>query len=929
MSYFDRSRTRVPFGRYLFVMIKALLISTLFILFLWPLKPQAQEQEQPLILIEQQDHYLMGQQLTLYEDTSAAMSLDNILDSGAVFFASQSNIPNFGFTDSAIWARFQLRNDSPYADWWLELGKSRLENLTFYQPTMQGWQVQHGGMARPFNTRPLKLRSNLFPITIAPGESMIFYVRVQSRTALSLPVSLWRPAAFTESNELSLLLNGGNFTVLLGLSIYALFHWLLLRKMLYLQFSLFVFSGVIFWLGSGGFIHQYIGLLPSDWSIRIIILSASAFNLFYLIYARNFLKSQRHTPFCDRFLMLLLGISLFEVALSIWGNFSITAQLIFLNLLLSSLIIFLAATVIMYRGYKPARLFVTIQAILLPFIFIKLLGMFGILPIIIGQIATFIGITVITPLQVLSFNHRMNSLANEKKAALAQALKIEHTMVEELEKQVVERTHKLKAAQTRAEQASLAKGEFLAVMSHELRTPMTAMLGAAQLMDTTSLNQQNQHLLNTLNHAGKQLITLIDDVLDLAKIDVGQLKLKNQTFSIQQVLLAAVTLLEPAAKKRGLTLKLLTETLPEQVQGDAVRLGQIITNLINNAIKYTDHGQITVKAEILEPDNGILPLYVSVQDTGRGVPEKLQAHIFEPFEQANNSNTSEQGAAGLGLAICKRLVNEMNGTIGVESEEGKGSLFWLTVDLLPPSIATSIPQTHYKSLEPLRILLADDIAINREIIARLLTRDGHRVTCVDSGQAAVDTARYEPFDLVLMDIQMTGMDGIQATALLRQQVAPNHVELPIIALTASSTQQMKDRCRAAGMNALVSKPVCLQKLYATLAVCTDIPMLHSTEPVQHTLNADPQQGFTDDEHKRIIMLQQKTLAQQGQKLLSAWACQDLAALATAAHKIAGCAAMTGLTELSNTCLQLETAAKRVDIAQLTTLMAIYHKSVNV
>ena len=191
----------------------------------------------------------MGRQLTLYEDTSAAMSIENIVNASTIFSPSQSDITHFGFTDSAIWARFHLRNDSPRYEWFLEVGESRLEHLTLYQLTPQGWQEQNSGMAHPFNERPLNLRTNLFPVTIAPGETLIFYLRVQSRTILSLPVSLWKPSEFIIFTERSALLNGGNLTMLLGLSFYSLFNYLILRKALYLQFSLLVFSVFIFWTG--------------------------------------------------------------------------------------------------------------------------------------------------------------------------------------------------------------------------------------------------------------------------------------------------------------------------------------------------------------------------------------------------------------------------------------------------------------------------------------------------------------------------------------------------------------------------------------------------------------------------------------------------------------------------------------------------------
>ncbi|OFA31980.1 hypothetical protein BAE46_06995 [Glaciecola punicea] len=895
--------------------ISALLILSLFSSMLYG-------KDKTLSLNEQQQQYPMGHLLSLYEDTSSLMSIENIVDPSTIFSPSQSEVPNFGFTDSVIWFRFKLRNDSTLFTWWLDIGHARLEHVTLYQFTPQGWQAQHRGMANPLNNPLLSIRSDPFPITIAPGESQTFYVRVQSRTALSLPVNLWQPLSFNAFIEFSSLLNGANLAVIIILTLYSLLTWLLTRKLLYLQFALFSFSVFLFWSTVGGHFHQYIGLLPQAESIRIISFFASLVNLCYLIFARNFLQSRHYAPLWDRLLILLIGIIALEMVLSIWVNFSILARFITLVMLLSSLVVFSTAIVILARGYKPAQLFIIVQAILFPSIVIRALGMFSILPIMFGQISIFITISILMPLPVMLYNRRMNFLAREKETALAQAMKIEQMMVQELEKQVLERTHKLKVAQTRAEEANLAKGEFLAVMSHELRTPITAIAGAAQLIDTNSLNEQNHHLLKTVRHANKQLLTLIDDVLDLAKMDAGQLKLKNKIFSLKQVLLDVITLLTPEAEERGLILKLETETLPEQVQGDASRLRQIITNLISNAIKYTDHGLITVRAELLESDDGMLPIYISVEDTGRGIPNRLKTQIFRPFIQVN-SNTSEPGSVGLGLAICKRLVTEMNGTIGVESELMQGSLFWFTVDLLLPSKQSNLVKTHFKSVAPIHILLVEDIAINREIITLLLTQDGHRVTGVASGQEALDLLNVAPFDLVLMDIQMAGTDGLQASVLIRQQAHQNCI--PIIALTASSSLQMSVKCRAAGMNALVSKPLCLQTLYATLAAHTTIPMLDCLEPLDKQQIMDPLYGFSDIDSKRITAISQQTLIEEGDKLTTAWANQNLILLALAAHKIAGCAAMTGLTELSNISLKLEAAATAADIEQLYILMDLYNK----
>ncbi|WP_372600097.1 7TM-DISM domain-containing protein [Amphritea sp.] len=887
-----------------------------------------QAQERVLVLSDGARSFSAGHFLDFYEDPSAALTVERVSGSDITFSPSQRDMPRFGFTQSAIWARLQVRNDSSRSEWWLDAGQPRAESVILYQRIPGGWQEFRLGLAEPFDAHITDHRANLFNIIIPPGESRTLYLRVQSRTAISLPVTLWQPEAFSQSASYTSMLNGGIFSILLSVCIYSLLASLLGRNVLYLQFGLFVICAIIFSFSYKGFTHQYLNILSGDWSVRIIAISSSAQNLFYLMYIRSYLQSKYYAPRVDRLLLMQFVLIAIALGMSIWGEFRIAAQMIIVLSLFTCFVSLLASIFVGYRGYRPAWLLVLAQLILFPIVGISIAAILGGLKPMESETLIFLAITVVIPILAVSFNNRIKVLDEANKVAQERALKAKKNMVRELELQVAERTSKLQESRAQAEAASHAKGEFLAVMSHEMRTPMTSIIGAAELLNLSDTSDENKYLLKTIGSSCDHLLMLIDDVLDLSKIETDSFELKSEAFSLEQLLKDVVEMMSITAHERGLSLTLKVETLPEWCLGDPGRLRQIIINLIGNAIKYSDDGEITVRAELLESDDVLLPVYISVEDNGCGIASHLQAKIFEPFEQLDSSSVRRRGGAGLGLAICKRLVEVMNGTIGVESRVGQGSLFWFTVDLLPLGNDRELPRSCYKAAKPLRILLAEDTTVSKEVISLLLEREGHQVTAVASGEEAVCAFATERFDLVLMDLQMQGMSGFEAAGQIWQKSDLVCGEIPIFALTASSTLDMVERCRMAGFSALVGKPLCLQELYGAIANFTDIPV--STVDVEaplvdQSLMDDYRRCLSADELAMMMNVVLKEVTEEEKKLDIAWNSKDYEALAAIAHKVAGMAATGCLNGLSSVALQLEVAAVDYDLDRASALIAEFKK----
>lgn len=395
----------------------------------------------------------------------------------------------------------------------------------------------------------------------------------------------------------------------------------------------------------------------------------------------------------------------------------------------------------------------------------------------------------------------------------------------DLERQVAHRTRELAEARDRAEAAGRAKSEFLAMMSHEIRTPLIGVLGMAELLASSALDDEQRGQVETIRSSGDTLLVIINDILDFSKVEANKLELELGDVDLVDELEHVGCLYRPASAAKGVALVIdAADVRDRSVRGDRVRLRQIVSNLVSNAVKFTETGEVLVRAST-ERDGDLVTVVVDVVDSGIGIPHDRIDRLFTAFGQADASTTRRYGGTGLGLAISDRLARMMGGSVQVTSQLGVGSRFRLRLFLEPglaPATADAddVEQIDPEVLARLRLLVAEDNAVNRKVAVALLARLGLHADLVVNGVEAVDAVRGGAYDVVLMDMQMPEMDGLDATRLIRS--LPLEQQPVIVALTANAFDSDRQACLEAGMDDFMTKPFSLDELRRALAAAAAV-----------------------------------------------------------------------------------------------------------
>jgi signal transduction histidine kinase/FixJ family two-component response regulator len=794
------------------------------------------------------DEYPLGRFVDILEDPEGRLTIEQVSSPEWTprFQRSHSDEPNFGMTSSVYWVRLLVYNRSGYGGhWWLQQGYPNTQYLSLFLPDGDGgFERRDGGILQPFNERDLAYHLIIFDLPAIPADGETLYLRFENGSNMVMSLSLWRPKALVEHSWHRRLLLGLFLGCLLIMVAYNGFLWLLLRDSTYLWFLLFIAGVTITEATSKGLGAQY--LWPgAPWINAYAIQGAAGFGFFFLLlFTMRFLDTRQRLPGMHRVLQGGLAAWLALGLLLPWVSYGFGVRIAFVLILLTCLLVLIAGLWSLRRGYGPARYLLLGAMALLASLVVMVLTRIGLLPS--NPVTQQIGYQIGTVVFILSLSFalaaRIRRLERERDGAQLQALQASaahQQLVEEqnirLEQQVEQRTQDLIQAKEVAETANRAKSSFLATMSHELRTPLNVILGYARILASRAGDSETRRNLEVIGDSGNHLLTLLDDLLDLARVESGRVELSRAEFGLEPFVTGLTVMFRSQASDKGLEFSTrLGDRLPDSLVSDERRLRQVMINLLGNALKFTEQGGIELGISLYsDAGGGEVKLLFEVIDTGRGIAPEDRQDIFQPFQQVG-SGLNRAGGSGLGLAVSSKLVELLGGRLQVDSRVGDGSRFWFVLAVRGerrgggPLAEPESPSQRGGAVPVLkgngrRLLIVDDHAPNRRLLVDIFADSGFDLReAADGVEALAVSEDYAP-DVVIIDLVMPGMDGLTLIRHLRERESVDH--RPIIANSASAFDSDRQAALAAGADRFLAKPLDPQQLLDTVRELLELDLV--------------------------------------------------------------------------------------------------------
>jgi len=856
------------------------------------------------------DHHALFQSLTLLEDRAGQLSAIEALAQPGWSAVTATALAR-GYSRSAFWLRGTFENNSRLpVTRWLAVGAPRLEDVRYYRfaagATVPSETLQ-GGNRVPLQSRPVRAARSVFPVTLAPGERIVVAVRVQSRSSVSIDVDLWTPAAFQEAETPDALIEILFVGSMATMAIFTLLMGLIRRDLVFLTLGGGAFAEIVYDLAFQGLLYRYILTDGGEIVLR----------------TPGVMGAVAHVLLCTMGILFsgMYRIALWRVTLGAYscillagavyaalGDYRTAAASLTSLEVLYEVVWIVALLDCWRRGLGNARLVLLASGPATLRFFLYLGHILGAWPASwsVGSEIAWNNLTVIL-LLILVTAVRSKEMQHERERAQRELLDHKEHERERLQHAVDERTRELQSALLAADDANRAKSDFLAVMSHEIRTPMNGMLGAIHLLKSMPLDDRVRTTVDVAERTGAAMLATIGDILDFARISNSQFDTDHAPFDLRALLADVETIMGLRAAQNGIALVVVVDAaLPAAVTGDADRLRQILLNLVSNAIKFTDVGEVRLVAAP-DPDRGDT-IGLTVTDTGIGIAASKLYTLFEPFVQADTSVAKRFGGTGLGLAICRRLTEAMGGTITAESKVGHGSTFHVRLPLpaADPNDIAAPTRPDDDAPTPRRLLVVDDDESNRFVLAGLLRAMGHQVVEAADGAGALTRLAIHPVDVILTDLQLPDMTGTDLVRTIRA-LPDMRKTLPTVAVTANVSAGVIERCLAAGMDGYLSKPVMPQNLRRTIdAVCAGrTPDTTASVANAHDFLLELQREFGAEATGQLVEQALSSVERGAADIDLSLRRGDRLAARHAAHRLAGSAGLAGLTTLGLAAAALE------------------------